>query len=49
MLPEAFEKVLIERFWLNKIKKKKIEKSRSRKKHCLNNGNVREKWAKRTK
>ena len=49
MLPEAFEKVLIERFWLNKIKKKNRKKVEVEKKHCLSNGNVREKWAKRTK
>ena len=28
--------------------KRKQKKSRNRKKHCINNGNVREKWAKRT-
>ena len=42
LLSEAFEKVLLEKFRFNKTNKKNRKKSRSRKKHCLNNGNVRE-------
>ena len=40
--------VLIEQFQFKKSKKKNWKKKETKKKHCLINGNVKEKWNKRT-